>query len=94
MPRVPRITEVVEAPPTRPALPPTQWPGVVVEPIDGVAPELEGVEAGDEPVEAYLEPTNAEVRAWAAAQDPPVEVSASGPVPKSVRALYDAAHGG
>lgn len=50
-------------------------------------------ESGDSTaaVPAPAEPSNAEVRAWAA-ENYDGDVSASGPIPKAVREAYDAAH--
>lgn len=96
MPRIPRVTDVTEAPPTRPAL--GCYPGVVVEPIDGRKPEPphgdDHVHDQDEAdaAAAAKGPSNAEVRAWARAQAPPIVVSDLGPVPKHVREAYAAAH--
>lgn len=65
-----------------------------VEPLEPAPVEVETPEpvVEPEPAEPAPEPTNAEVREWARAQDPPIEVSDSGPVPKLVREAYDAAH--
>jgi hypothetical protein len=53
-----------------------------------------GEVSGDSPVSdavpAHVEPSNADIRAWAA--DNNVDVNATGPIPKSVREAYDTAH--
>lgn len=87
MPRIPRVTEAdpvherimrsLGPPPVVPR------PDAVVVPVGDPAPSLAEV----------VEPTNAEVRAWAA-EHYDGEVSASGPIPKAVREAYDAAHAG
>lgn len=79
MPRIPRVTEVS---PVAERIMRSLGPATPVEEVDGVPPVTD---AGGAP-----EPTNADIRAWAA-DNWDGEVSASGPVPKAVREAYTAA---